>query len=97
MYSIGRKGLGYRLLRHDGSIERCPSRSNGLGTQGTRGGRIHKTGVPRVLYAMHYGCVAVVGIGARGFALQGAHGAVWARVAAGSEYGGRLRAWRLGV
>jgi hypothetical protein len=41
--------------------------------------------------------VAVVGIGARGLALQGAQGAVGARVAASDKHGGRLRARRLGA
>jgi hypothetical protein len=45
---------------------------------------------------MHDGGVAVVGVGARGLALQGAHGAVWAGVAARGEDGGRLRAWGFG-
>jgi hypothetical protein len=95
--AIGLKGLRYRLLRHDGSIESGSRCSNGLGTQRTGGGRVHEAGVARVLDAVHDGRVAVVCIRARRLALQRAQRAVWAGVAAGGDDGGRLRAWRSGA
>lgn len=92
VYPIRRKGLGDALLRHYGSIEReGGARGDDLRAQRAGGGRVDEAGVPRVSYSMDDGGLAVVGIGERGMSLDAA---VWARLAAGDQDHGGLRARR---
>lgn len=69
--AFGSEGLGYALLGHYGSIEGGCSLIALVGTQRTSCGRVDERRVPRVLTdAADDGSIAVVGIGARRFALQ---------------------------
>lgn len=93
LHAVGGKGLGYRLLRHDGSIDGCAGGGgDDLGAQRACGGRVDEAGVPRVLDAVYDGSVAIVGIGTRRFAFERLEGAVGARITAGSFDGRCLRA-----
>lgn len=92
MGAVGGKGLDYGFLRHDGSIERRAGGGDDLGAQRAGGRRVDEAGVARVLDAVHNGRVAVVGVRARGLALERAQGAVRAGAAAGGRNGRRLRA-----
>lgn len=95
--SIGGKGVRYGFLGHDRSIEGSGGGDNGLGAQRARGRGVDEAGVARVLDAVDNGRVAVVGVGAGGLALEGAHGAVGARIAAHCSDGRRLGARRDGA
>jgi hypothetical protein len=90
-HAVGDKGLRYGFLRHDGSIEGCTRGGNDLGAQraGRRG--VDEAGVPRVLYAVHDGRVAVVGVGARRLALERVQRPVGAGTAADNLQSRRLR------
>lgn len=91
LHAICSKGIGYGFLRHDGSIDGGTGGSgDDLRAQGTRGGRVDKAGVPRVLDAVHDGGIAIVGVRARGLAFERGQGAVGARTATCALYGGRL-------
>jgi hypothetical protein len=91
-HAVGDKGLRYQFLRHDGSIEGCTRGGDDLGAQraGRRG--VDEAGVPRVLYAVHDGRVAVVGVGARRLALERVQRSVGAGTAADNLQRRRLRA-----
>lgn len=92
--AVGCKGFDYGFLRHDGSIESSPGGGDDLGAQRAGRGRVDEAGVPRVLYAMHDGGIAVVGVGARGLALEGGQGAVRTGAVAANDEGRRLGARR---
>lgn len=85
-HAVRREGRGYGVLRHDGPIEARDDVR--LLAEGAGGWRVYVARVARVLDAMHDRRVAVVGIGLRGLALEGAlESRVGARIAAAARDG----------
>lgn len=82
------------FLRHGEAIRDGPGRSNDLRTQRAGSRRVHKAGVPRMLYAMYDGGLAVVAVGQGRFAFKSA---LRGGVASGDDHHGRLGSRRDGA
>lgn len=94
--NVGGKFGELVLRHHEGAIEAiracATSGSDYLRTQRTSCGRVNKARIPRMLYSMDDGSIAMVTVRLRGLPLQlSLHARVRARALSGDGHDGRLR------